>query len=420
LTLQNQTRKPGGWLAGVIVLSLGWLLLYATRTALSSALKDIGDYWGLSEAYLGFLSSSFFISYAVLQIPSGILADRFGSRRLIVAGFGVQAAGLFLGSLSRSPGQFLAARILTGAGQATYFACQQAIISFTLPPERRGAGTAATMAGAGLGSAVGFLLGKFLSAGSFGWKMPFVALGGLSAAFILAVLAVVPEPRAGTNARRSEAETAQPAPTNSLPGWGFLAYLSVSHFLTMYGFYLMLTWLPYYLETVRGLKSGLSAVVPIVMPLIMAPATIIWGMAADRRGSRDFILRFAMPAAAVATAAIPLTRTPALLSLALAVYGATGKLVMDITLVATVGDNSPPEKRSATLAIFNFSGAFAMVVAPAVTGFIAQLTGSFDVSFYAAGLFNLLSLAGFLQAGRVLAQAKKHKPTSQGTPISGH
>ena len=73
------------------------------------------------------------------------------------------------------------------------------------------------------------------------------------------------------------------AQTQSGPGWGFLAYLSVSHFLTMYGFYLMLTWLPYYLETVRGLKGGLSAVIPVVMPLIMAPSTILWGLAADKR-----------------------------------------------------------------------------------------------------------------------------------------
>lgn len=416
---ENESRSRG-WLAGVVVLSLGWLLLYAARTALSSELKAIGDFWGLSQTYLGFLSSAFFISYTILQIPSGFLADRFGSRKLIILGFAVQAAGLVLGSLSKTPTQFLLARVLTGAGQATYFACQQAIISFTLPANRRAAGTAATIAGAGLGGAVGFVIGKALSSSSLGWKTPFLVLGGLSAAYILAVLAAVPEPevrKAAQIAAGSGTEAASPGspagairptrPGQANPGWGYLACLALAHFLTMYGFYLMLTWLPYYLETIRGMKSSLSAVIPIVMPLIMAPATVIWGMATDRKGNRDFVLWVCMPIAAISTAAIPAMRTPFLLAMALAVYGATGKLVMDPTLVAVINDASAPEQRNATLAIFNIAGALAMLLAPSVTGLIAEVTGSFDVSFYAAGLFNLAALGAFVQAVRMLGKARR-------------
>lgn len=406
-------------MVGVAVLSLGWLLLYATRTALSSALKDIGDFWGLSEGYLGFLASSFFLSYMILQIPSGMLADRFGSRKMIAIGFGIQAAGLIFGVLARSPYQFLLARILTGAGQATYFACQQAILSFTLPPGKRAGGVAFTTAGAGLGSAVGFLLGKLLSAFSLGWKMPFVVLGILSGAFVVLVLTALPEPRHGVNAnkvpssqaaatagaRRAQDEgvSGQRAPNG---GWAFLALMSLTHFLTMYGFYLMLTWLPYYLETVRGLKGGLSAVIPVVMPLIMAPSTIIWGNAADRKKRRDFVLRICLPISAVATAVIPLAGSPVLLAAVLALYGATGKLVIDPILVSTVSDNAPAHNRGAVLATFNSAASLAMILAPTATGLIAQLTGSFDVSFYAAGLFHLVALLAFTRGMRLLARSK--------------
>lgn len=428
---EQETRK-GNWITGVIVLSLGWLLLYATRTALSSALKDIGDFWGLSEGYLGFLSSSFFFSYMLLQIPSGVLADRFGSRKMIVVGFAIQAAGLLLGVLARSPFQFLLARILTGAGQATYFACQQAILSFTLPPERRAGGVALTTAGAGIGSAVGFLLGKFLSVFSLGWKMPFVVLGLMSIAFIFAVLAAVPEPRAGKKAmgkvgqgpaspRAAGPEAHGPQTTTTSPGaplaspssasiaagarWGFLGCLAFAHFLTMYGFYLMLTWLPYYLETVRGLKGGLSAVIPVVMPLIMAPATVMWGFAADRRSTKAFVVWATLPLAALATALIPAMDTPVTLGMVLALYGAAGKLVIDPILVSTVSEHAPVETRGATLATFNSIGSLAMVVAPSATGLIAQLTGSFDVSFYAAGVFHLVALASFSLGMKMLARS---------------
>lgn len=83
--MNKQTSKQS-WVAGVLIISFGWFLLYATRTALSSALKDIGEYWSLSEGFLGFIASSFFFAYAVLQIPTGILADKFGARKMIMLG----------------------------------------------------------------------------------------------------------------------------------------------------------------------------------------------------------------------------------------------------------------------------------------------------------------------------------------------
>ena len=152
-------KSSKNWITSVLVLASGWLLLYATRTVLSSALKDIGDYWGLSQSWLGILSSSFFLSYTVLQIPSGFLADKFGSRAMLVAGFAVQSAGLILGSLSQNHIQFLASRLLTGMGQATYFACQQAIVSIIVPKAKKALGTALGVAGAGEGS-LGFFVGK--------------------------------------------------------------------------------------------------------------------------------------------------------------------------------------------------------------------------------------------------------------------
>lgn len=403
----DREKRSGTWIPSVIVLSLGWLLLYATRTALSSALKGIGDYWGLSRSFLGVLASSFFVAYTILQIPSGFLADKLGSRKVLVSGFVIQAIGLLLGAVSHSPAEFLLARVLTGAGQATYFACQQAIISLTVPEGRRSLGTAITTGGAGAGSAAGFLLGRFLSGGGYGWRMPFIALGVVSFAFIFAVLAVVPEPRKANKVRNGETsgqvgprdvqtQTEDGAGSSKSLSWVTLALLSAAHFLSMYGFYVMLTWMPYYLETARGFEGKLAAVIPIVMPLIMAPATILGGVVADKKRSKTLVLKWAMPVASAATAFIPAVKSPAALAFALALYGATGKLVIDPGLVSAVAENSPVEKRNTTLALFNFWGACAMAVAPAVTGFMAQVTGGFDVSFYAAGLLNLLGLGAFL------------------------
>ncbi len=401
--MQKQTQKKS-WVIGVIILSLGWFLVYATRTALSSALKDIGDFWSLSEGFLGILSSSFFVSYALLQVPTGILADKFGARKMIVIGFAVQAVGLLLGVLSRSPYQFLFARVLTGAGQASYFACQQAIIFFMLPPKRRARGVAMTTAGAGMGSAAGFVLGKFLSSSTLGWKMPFVVLTFLAGVYIAIVIKGVPEPPFGrekVSKRMGEKNVIADKYTTRLR-WEYLGFMAICHFLTMYSFNLMLSWLPYYLEAVRGFESSLSAIIPVVMPLIMAPSAVIWGAAADKRKSRDFVLWICLPIAGLAIITIPAMATPFLVALSLVFYGMTGKLVFDPVLTTAVSENAPPNAHGSFLATFNLAASLSMVIAPSATGFIAQKFGSFDVSFFMAGAFHFAALFAFIQAKRSL------------------
>ena len=142
------------------------------------------------------------------------------------------------------------------------------------------------------------------------------------------------------------------------------------------------------------------------MPLIMAPATLIWGALADKQKSKDFVLWICLPVAGLAIAAVPVMITPVLVALVLALYGVTGKLVIDTILVTLVSENAPVKTRSTFLAIFNFAAAVAMVIAPWATGFIAEQTGSFDASFFAAGAFHFIALVFFALAMKGVAGAR--------------
>ncbi len=395
--MRLDTRQDGvakaarRWPVTVLVLASGWLLLYATRTVLSSAVKEIGDYWGLSQSWLGILGSAFFMSYMFLQIPGGMLADRIGPRRALISGFMVQSLGLLLGSASQNHIQFLLSRVLTGAGQATYFACQQSIVSMAVPEERKALGVSITTAGAGLGSAAGFMLGKVLSKGGVGWRMPFAVLGVVSLLFVGAVLALIPE---RPPVKRESCEGSV-TPARGALGVSprFLAYMCGAHFFTMYGFYLMLTWLPYYLEAARGLTGSLPATIPVAMALALAPSAVAGGLIADRSVDKTKVARIAIPLSSIAILMVPLTGSTASLVAVLALYGFTGKLVVDPGLVRTVADVSPEERRGVVLSVFNFAGAVAMTLAPALTGFVAQATGSFNTSFYFAGILGVLGLS---------------------------
>jgi len=403
--------ESNNWIRSVLILSIGWFLLYAARTVLSVTLKDIADYWTLTESALGLMSSSFFLAYTILQIPTGFLADRLGSKKVLLIGFSLQSLAVLLSGLAVTHQQFLWTRVISGAGQATYFACQFTIISKIVPEERKALGNSASVAGSALGTGLGMVFGRLLSNTKMGWRLPFIVLGCASVVFILAIKKYVPEPelppRETKGAGKSDfVESTEPKPFHNRSAL-FLTLFSVTHFLSMYGFYLMLTWLPYYLEAIRGFSPGLSATIPVVMPFVMAPATILGGYISDKLGSKALVINMCLPLSAIATMAIPMSNSTFTLVLFLALYGATGKLVIDPGLINYVSESSPPESRSTMLALFNFAGALAMAVAPAVTGYLAEAIGSFDVSFFMAGAFNFLALVSFIVAAKLFERNKR-------------
>lgn len=81
-------------------LCMGWTLLYADRTALYPLLSVIGEDFNLSSTQVGTITSSYFMVYVAMQIPSGILADRIDKKRFLmftffIAGVALLGFGLF-------------------------------------------------------------------------------------------------------------------------------------------------------------------------------------------------------------------------------------------------------------------------------------------------------------------------------------
>src|SRR5699024_6676535 len=83
------------WLRIVIVFFLGWVAIYATRSFFDLVMGNIQEEFGISKGTVGLISSIFFLGYAGLNIPSGILGDKLGKKRVLyptVILFGVFAA----------------------------------------------------------------------------------------------------------------------------------------------------------------------------------------------------------------------------------------------------------------------------------------------------------------------------------------
>ncbi|MEW5934205.1 MAG: MFS transporter, partial [Bacillota bacterium] len=95
----------------------GWVVMYTNRTILSAGLKLLEQEWSVGPAGLGLINSAFFLAYALIQVPAGVLGDRLSRRMVLLAGWFLHAAGTVAGAFCPGIGLFAGARVTTGLGQ---------------------------------------------------------------------------------------------------------------------------------------------------------------------------------------------------------------------------------------------------------------------------------------------------------------
>ncbi|HEY3315101.1 MAG TPA: MFS transporter [Bacillota bacterium] len=369
---------------------LGWVFMYANRTVLSPLLEPLGTLWSLNETQLGLITSAFFLTYTLLQVPFGWLAEKVGLKKQLVPGYLLHGIGAAASGLAPGPGAFLAFRVFTGATQASYFSPQYALASRSIPVPRRGFGMAIINSGMAFGMSLGLIMsGTLVYSLGLSWRAPFVALGALTLIVGALFGLVIREGKAAAVADGAPSPAPTAPPASPYYRRNLLA-ASGAAFFTMYSFYVILTWLPYYLQTVRGYSGSLAGNISTLMAFTSVPGGLFYGRLSDRLGLRKPIAMILIPISAVALAAIVAPLSPALLAAVLIIYGLTGKLVIDPLYMAIIADVTPPERYASAFGALNFAATASMVLAPAITGFIAHQTGSFVVAFYVAAATSVL------------------------------
>ena len=138
-------RIPGRrWTIGVL-LGVGVLINYFDRINLSVAVPQLQHDFGLSPGQLGLLLSAFFWSYALLQVPGGMVLDRFGVTRVGRWGAFLWAVASAITAVASGFGGLLVARTVLGIAEAPAFPASQKATGYWFPRHER----ASTSAGAG-------------------------------------------------------------------------------------------------------------------------------------------------------------------------------------------------------------------------------------------------------------------------------
>lgn len=283
--MSTATRRPGVLVALLALLSL---VGYALRSNITIAQEYMAPDLGLTMADMGSISAwGFQLAYALFQLPTGFLGDRFGARAVLGLAVVGWALASFASGLAGTAGSafltLFAARVLLGVSQAATYPVGAMAIAQAVPANRQTTANSIFIATSLLGSALAPLTLAPLMAQT-GWRSVFMVSGvvGLVAAVIWFLLA--PPHRPGPHAMR-------PLRDEILVGLRLLrnrdlVLLSTSYLLHSAVFFVFIFWFFRYLTDGRGfdlLASGLWGSVPPFVAFLLAP---LGGIAADRLARR--------------------------------------------------------------------------------------------------------------------------------------
>lgn len=182
----------------------GYLLSYVYRTVNAVVGPRIAAELGIDLAALGVLTSAYFAGFVAMQIPAGIMLDRLGPRRVQSALLLVAALGAALFALADGIASLALARGIVGIGVATCLMAGFKANTLFWPQERLGTANGILMASAGIGGAVATLPVTWL-ADALGWRGVFWVLCAATILLSVVVWLVVPDRRAGSKERLSDA-----------------------------------------------------------------------------------------------------------------------------------------------------------------------------------------------------------------------
>lgn len=183
------TADPRRWWA-LVALVASMLVLGFDMTILNVALPTMAAELGADTGDQQWIVDGYTVVFAAAMLPGGLLGDRWGRRRMLVAGLGSFLAGSLLGALVDSPGPVVAARTVMGLGAALVMPLALSVLPSLFGPEERsravGAVTAAMALGLPLGPIIGgTLLDHFWWGSVFVVNIPLVVLGIAACLFLL-------------------------------------------------------------------------------------------------------------------------------------------------------------------------------------------------------------------------------------------
>ena len=390
-------------------------IAYLDRVNMSVAGKPIAQEFALSPVALGYLFSSLLWAYVLMMLPGGRLIDSWGPHVVASVATAVWSTAQMATGIVSSFAAMLIVRLGLGVGEAPFAPISYSSVRLWSPYTERGTAIAAISCGSTLGLALGAPAVGWLIE-TLSWRWSFIITGAVGFVWIAAWAALIstPEktgwlPPAERNHILAGRNAGITPPSHTSVGylglircpamWG----LFISQGCLVYTGYLYISWLPNYLQTARHLSilnSGIYTAIPFLISTVVG---VVANWAGDkvltaeavRGGNRRYLVVLSLLFTA-AGLGIPFVQSLAavitLITIAVSAAhvgpAANGALVADLL-------RSPGDAGRATAFLVLGGNTFGLL-APIVTGYVVDATGSFNTAFVVAGALALVGAAAAL------------------------
>jgi ACS family glucarate transporter-like MFS transporter len=350
----------------------------------------------------------------IFLLPIGIMLDRSTARNINSIGVALWSLAMMATAGVWSFATLLVTRLVMGAGEATSIPSCGRIVREWMPAKERGIANVFWSAGSFLGPALGAIVVAAITS-TWGWRAAFILLGALGFVWLICNLVWFDRPdkvRWLSDAERQKILTERSAGSPDEVGvqgspavlldllkspsqWG----LMIAQASGIYTLYLLLFWLPSYLQDTKHLtimKTGIYTAIPWA---VAVPLSIVIGLVSDRLLSKETLLaggRRAMVMLCLLLAAtlalVPFTDNTILIItlFAVSLTGINAAISLSLSLVTDLVHRARDVGKAISLVIL--SGNLCGLLAPIVTGYIVAGLGSYDWALWIAGILLVVGI----------------------------
>ena len=369
----DRRASAAAWIAVSIAASF-FLYEFMTRIEPSLAAQSIENFYHLSDARFGTLSSLFFWVYAPMQIVVGLLLDRYGARRFVLLGILLCAGGELLFALTGEAAVAGAGRLMTGFGASFAFVAALWLVNHWFPPTRFALLSSSVTAVGMLGTAIGGVALSHLIVAN-GWRAVFFATSAAGVVLFVAALLFLREPAspaaASTSGFTSHVRRNLAAVIGNARMWiiaiiGLLYYVPINVYAGLWGT----------TELVKDHHVSHVAAESLIALVFwgLTIGSVLGGWLSDRLGHRKCLVFFGAVLTALAYLAELIFNGPAwvqgILLFAGGCFGGPQMLVF-----AMAKEGQPNELAGTVIAFVNMIGIGGALVMQPLVGYLADLSG---------------------------------------------
>jgi MFS transporter, ACS family, glucarate transporter len=411
--MSNKSNRYSSKQAILTLLFLGWCVGNLNRFTINYAILDIAKDFNMNASMNGLIMSSFFVGYAIMQIPGGWLADKFGPKKVILTGVIIWSVSAALTGISWSLASLMAFRFLTGVGTGIFFPTASRTIAMVFP--RNGQGKAQSVllvSGAVIGAISSVLFAWII--GTLGWSSLFFISGACG---IIVIVFYLPFFKVAPSVKEAEDQVVDEKPSASplkqvikIPMiWGmFISGFCVS--MITWG---INSWIPTVLVEIRHIdlmQAGKWQVMPLIFGVI---AMLLCGVVVDKMQTRAIRI-LAIVLAGIAAASVYLMYVVPALVLFFVFEGIAIACVTAIFVIINnlVMRQFSVEVTGSAIGFMNFGSQIGSFIAPTVMGLMVDANnGSFYMAFtflaVAAVIAGIAFIPNYFSGKDVTAYAEK-------------